>query len=539
MESLMEEAGTRGRFQVLMVTAFKVGMLPVAWSMMQMSFVGLVPDWWCEPPSGSIFSYGNWSRDNATFHSCTRQNETCQNLIFDDSVRTVVNEWSLVCDLSYVKPMMTSLQMAGVLVGALLGGQMSDSLGRRLTVYATSLTHTVCCVVAAFSVSWQMFAVMRTLTGVTLGVYLVASFSFPLEFVSPAWRQTVAFIPGWSFGIFLFSLIAWLFPHWSYLHIALAILSVPFLLTWFVMPESARWLAVKGRLEEAEAVIELVARVNRRQKPPDTLDRLRKVVEKEQKTGQGRRYTYIDVYRGWRMAFTSLVLNFMWFCMSFCYYGISFGVTGLSGNLYLNIFLMAAVEIPSNFSTVFLSERLGRRWTIFLFSLICSLSSFSILIVDLTVPKDKTAVITMGLAMVSKLAVGAARLSILTFTSEQYPTVIRNLGYGASNTISRVGGALAPVLLNMDTDKEVVRGYVVVGVLLAVSGFATLLLRETKGQALKDSLEVIAEESEKVERSSEGTNEGDRTSSEPSVHEMTVWTVNSEVASNETVSVKL
>lgn len=94
MESLMEEAGTRGRFQVLMVTAFKVGMLPVAWSMMQMSFVGLVPDWWCEPPSGSIFSYGNWSRDNATFHSCTRQNETCQNLIFDDSVRTVVNEVS-------------------------------------------------------------------------------------------------------------------------------------------------------------------------------------------------------------------------------------------------------------------------------------------------------------------------------------------------------------------------------------------------------------------------------------------------------------
>lgn len=78
------------------------------------------------------------------------------------------------------------------------------------------------------------------------------------------------------------------------------------------MPESARWLAVKGRLEEAEAVIELVARVNRRQKPPDTLDRLRKVMEKEQKTGQGRRYTYIDVYRGWRMAFTSLVLNFMW-----------------------------------------------------------------------------------------------------------------------------------------------------------------------------------------------------------------------------------
>ncbi|XP_070192101.1 solute carrier family 22 member 13-like isoform X2 [Littorina saxatilis] len=386
--------------------------------------------------------------------------------------------------------MMTSLQMGGVLIGALMSGQVADTFGRRLTVYVTLLCHCTTSLVAAFSVTWQMFIVMRVLIGVTLGVYLVASFSYPIEFVSPKYRQVVAFLPGWSAGVSIFALTAWLAPNWSYVHIGSAVLGVPYLFTWFVIPESFRWLATKGRLDEAEAVLERVARINGRAKPRDVRKRLQQVAEEERRTGQGRRYTYLDVYRGWRMAVTTLVLNGVWFSLSFCYYGISFGVTGLSGNIYLNIFLMTLVEIPPNFSTIFLANRLGRRWTCLIFFTLCSVSSFGILVVNETVSAGSKGVATTVLAMVSKLAVGAAWLGVLTFTSELYPTVIRNLGYGASNTVSRVGGALAPVLLNMDTTEEVVRGYIVVGSLMAASGAACLLLRETKGQALQDSISV-------------------------------------------------
>nr|KAG5691449.1 hypothetical protein BaRGS_017292 [Batillaria attramentaria] len=317
MDDLVKEAGGAGKFQVMMTAALKVGMMPIAWSMMQMAFAGLVPDWWCLP-ADDLGRYGdhrgNWTRDNATFQVCTVPGgeQACEDHItFDESVKTVVNEWSLVCDLSYVKPLMTTLQMVGVLLGAFLGGQSSDTIGRRLTVYLSSLVHVIACVVAAFSVSWQMFMAMRVVIGVTLGVFLVASFSYPLEFVNPKWRQ---------------------------LH-----------------PRECT-LAAKGRLEEAEAVVERVARVNGRPKPNDTLSRLRAVAEEERQAGQGRRYTYLDVYRGWRMAFTTLVLNFVWFSLSFSYYGISFGVSALSGNVYLNIFLMTIVEIPSNFSTIFFAN---------------------------------------------------------------------------------------------------------------------------------------------------------------------------------------
>lgn len=45
------------------------------------------------------------------------------------------------------------------------------------------------------------------------------------------------------------------------------------------------------------------------------------------------------------------------FVLSFCYYGISFGVSALSGNLYLNISLMVLVEIPANFVCVYFADR--------------------------------------------------------------------------------------------------------------------------------------------------------------------------------------
>ncbi|XP_025080343.1 solute carrier family 22 member 8-like [Pomacea canaliculata] len=172
MESLLGEVGAGGRFQVQLVASVKFADMSLAWGMMQMTFAGLVPDWWCQPPEAANSSHGNWSRDNTTFHICPVSNnsDTCGEVVFDDSVQTIVNEWTLVCDLDYVKPMVTSLQMGGVLFGALLGGQVSDSLGRRPTAYLAYLANLIVSLVTAFSISWRMFAIMRVLIGVTLGV---------------------------------------------------------------------------------------------------------------------------------------------------------------------------------------------------------------------------------------------------------------------------------------------------------------------------------------------------------------------------------
>ena len=52
------------------------------------------------------------------------------------------------------------------------------------------------------------------------------------------------------------SLLAYLFPSWRHLRIAMAIVSTPFLLLFFILPESPRWLLNRGRTEEATSVVQ-------------------------------------------------------------------------------------------------------------------------------------------------------------------------------------------------------------------------------------------------------------------------------------------
>ena len=78
-------------------------------------------------------------------------------------------KWSLVCDLRWMKATITSIQFGGVLAGAVIGGQSGDYFGRKRILYGAYLLHAILNVIAAFSTSWQMFAVMRFLIGTMIG----------------------------------------------------------------------------------------------------------------------------------------------------------------------------------------------------------------------------------------------------------------------------------------------------------------------------------------------------------------------------------
>lgn len=51
------------------------------------------------------------------------------------------------------------------------------------------------------------------------------------------------------------------------------------------------------------------------------------------------------------------------FTLSLIYYGLSLNTGRLPGSVYLNSFLMSAVEVPANLLGIFLLSRIGRKWT--------------------------------------------------------------------------------------------------------------------------------------------------------------------------------
>ena len=135
-------------------------------------------------------------------------------------------QWDLVCDKSWIKPAVTSIQMGGVLVGAFIGGQSADTIGRRYTLYVSVLLHGIANVVAAYSVTWQMFAVLRFVLGFMIGSILVVSYTYPMEFIGVKERSVVSSIPNWAVGVALFALTAWRLENWSQLHLVCAALHV-------------------------------------------------------------------------------------------------------------------------------------------------------------------------------------------------------------------------------------------------------------------------------------------------------------------------
>ncbi|XP_059156125.1 organic cation transporter protein-like [Physella acuta] len=498
LEDVFEEIGGFNRFHVLLIL-FVYGLKSwCAWSMLIISFAGVIPTYYCTAHSNNTITWeANQSRYDTTtwganqsrhdtINVCEINGTMCTEFLFQSSPRTAISEWSLVCSLKWVKSFIVSIQMAGVLVGAAVAGQTGDTYGRKNTIYCFFLLLMGMNIVSAFSVNWQMYCALRFFIGLSIGAILVATVPFCSEFLPPRWRVVVV-IPMWSVGGGVFAGAAWVLRDWSHLHLATAAICLPSLFGYFYFPESVRWLAVKGRLDEAHVALEKMARMNRKTVPGYAKDVLQKIYNDEiEFKSKGNNYFYRDVFKTWEMAKTTCILSFHWITMTITYYGLTFAAPSLAGNLYLNIFIMNSIEIPANLSAIFLCNRFGRGHCCRSFMAIACVASFGCLAARTWAPTHQAPLIVTGLSLVANLGVGGSWGSSQVWIGEIYPTVIRSLAYGVMNTVARVGGIVSPYAVNLD-DREVL-SYVIMG---SMSGLCVLLLmfvEETKDCLLPESL---------------------------------------------------
>lgn len=149
----------------------------------------------------------------------------------------------------------------GELAGALLGGLIINRFGRRSTILAVAAGYVVFCLASALAVSPLMLGLSRALLGVTIGISLIAVPIFVAESVPAAIRgatlvayqvaAVVGIILGYFFALLLSDVTGSI--NWR---IMLSLAAIPALLVIPALrrlPESARWLAMRGRTEEARA----------------------------------------------------------------------------------------------------------------------------------------------------------------------------------------------------------------------------------------------------------------------------------------------
>ncbi|CAM1154294.1 Uncharacterised protein g11158 [Pycnogonum litorale] len=94
----------------------------------------------------------------------------CVNIIYpyevNSSSRTIIQEWNLVCSESFKVQLVQSLFMAGVLIGAPIFGQLSDSYGRMKCLMISMFLQAAFSFTSSFATSYSSYLVQRFLTGV-------------------------------------------------------------------------------------------------------------------------------------------------------------------------------------------------------------------------------------------------------------------------------------------------------------------------------------------------------------------------------------
>lgn len=406
-------------------------------------------------------------------------------LIISFALPAVRQEWGLS---PAEAGLIVTATFLGMLAGAWFWGTISDYIGRRTGFILTILIFAVFGTLAAFAPSPQALAVLRALTGFGLGGALPLDFSLFAEFLprQNRGRYLVILESFWALGTIIAAGLAWvLVPAYGWRPL-LATSAVAALLVFWVrlgVPESPRFLATRGRLDEAWAILGQVARANGRTLPPG---RLRPLPHRPK----------VTVAALWRPEFwrLTLMLWVAWFCISLAYYGVFTWLPQLfvqRGFAFLQtyqyVFILALAQLPGYFSAAYLVERWGRRPTLAAYLVASGIFAylFAVVVGDVW--------IVAAAVLMSFFSLGAWG-ALYAYTPELYPTEIRTTGMGWASGMTRIAGSIAPtlggVLLQYAANIVVplsvwTAAFILGGVVVALLGV------ETRGKPLADTVEAV------------------------------------------------
>jgi MFS transporter, putative metabolite:H+ symporter len=374
-----------------------------------------------------------------------------------------------------------SIGFAGMALGATLGGLLADRIGRRQVFAVTLLVFGLATGAAALSWSVGALLVFRFLIGLGLGAELPVASTLVSEFAPARVRGRVVVLleAFWAVGWTLAALIGYfVVPRsdagWRW---ALALGALPALYAVAVrrgLPESVRFLELRGRVAEAEAAVRRFEDAAGVAPVPSPLP--------EPTTPPGPLALWAA---GTRVRTAALWT--VWFSINFAYYGAFIWLPTLlvaNGFSLVRSFgytlVITLAQLPGYAAAAFLIEAWGRRATLATFLAGSALGAALFAAAD-----GGTAVLVTGMVL-SFFNLGAWG-ALYAVTPEVYPTALRATGAGAAAGFGRLASIAAPLcvppLLTAGGTGLVFGTFAAFFVL---GGLASRWLPERRGQALED-----------------------------------------------------
>ncbi|NP_001075590.1 organic anion transporter 3 [Oryctolagus cuniculus] len=500
---ILDRVGSMGPFQFLHVALLGFPILGMANHNLLQIFTATTPSHHCRPPPNA--SAGPWVlpvNQNGQTERCLRfvhppnaslpndtqgATEPClDGWVYNSTRDTIVTEWDLVCSSNKLKEMAQSIFMAGILIGGLVLGDLSDRFGRKPILTCCYLLLAASGSSTAFSPTLPIYMVFRFLCGFSISGISLSTVILNVEWVPTKMRAITSTAIGYCYtiGQFILPGLAYAIPQWRWLQLTV---SVPYfifsLLSWWI-PESIRWLVLAGKSSKALKILRRVATFNGKKEEGEklSLEELKLSLQKDISLAKAK-YSTADLFRTPILRRVTLCLSLAWFATGFAYYSLAMGVEEFGVNIYILQIIFGGVDIPAKFITILSLSYLGRHITQGAALILAGAAILSLIFV----PMDMSLLRTI-LAVFGKGCLSGSFSCLFLYTSELFPTVIRQTGMGISNVWARVGSMISP-LVKITGEIQPFIPNIIYGTVALLGGSAALFLPETLNQPLPETLE--------------------------------------------------
>ncbi|XP_012666073.1 solute carrier family 22 member 8 isoform X2 [Otolemur garnettii] len=382
--------------------------------------------------------------------------------------------------------MAQSIFMAGILIGGLALGDLSDRFGRKPILTGCYLLLAASGSGAAFSPTLSVYMAFRFLCGCGISGIILSTVTLNVEWVPTQMRALTSTAIGYCYtlGQFILPGLAYAIPQWRWLQLTVSVPFFIFFLSSWWTPESIRWMVLSGKSSKALKVLQRVAAFNGKKEEGErlTLEELKLNLQKEIALAKAK-YSATDLFRIPILRRVTVCLSLAWFATGFAYYSLAMGVEEFGVNLYLLQVIFGGVDIPAKFITILSLSYVGRHTT----QAASLLLAGGAILVLIFVPLDMQTLRT-ALAVFGKGCLSSSFSCLFLYTSELYPTVIRQTGMGACNLWTRVGSMLAP-LVKITAEVHPFIPNIIYGISALLAGSAALFLPETLNRPLPETIE--------------------------------------------------
>jgi putative MFS transporter len=377
----------------------------------------------------------------------------------------------------------------GQLIGAVGGGAVAERIGRRPVIIAAVLWFGLFSFACGWAWDYPSLLVLRLLQGLGLGAEVPVAATYISELAGAKGRGRFVLLFELVFPVGLVAVAVMgrsIVPvGWQYLFFVGGVPALFALVMMRRLPESPRWLASRGRLDEAAAAMALIEQ-NVQAATGKPLPPVAAAPPPVVMRPGGWTELFGKAYRR-----RTLVIWAAWFGAYFVNYGLTTWLPTIYRTVFklpledaLNYALVTqAAGLFTSFACALLIDRVGRRlWFAMAFA------GAAAALLTLWWIGAGSAERILAFAILTNMCVSTLSLALYLYTAELYPTRIRALGTATGTAWLRLASIFGPLVFGNTVGSGNIGGAFLVFGLVALGACAVVALfaTETKGRVLEE-----------------------------------------------------